>query len=102
MGFCFYAHVWSRFYNYGTPLGGRRAPPLFVLGVEILAQKIRQCKSCRGVQLSQSVKAKINQFVDDTALICRELNALRENMNVLNKFNDISGQTRFPTLSRTN
>ena len=61
-----------------------------MLGVEILAQKIRQSMSCRGITLPQSVEAKISQFADDTTLICRDLNVLRENMNVLNKFNEIS------------
>lgn len=109
----------SRGVRQGCPL----IPLLFVLGVEILAQKIRQSTSCRGIKLPQSAEAKISQFADDTTLICRDLNALRENMNVLNKFNEISGlklnkkKTKamwirlaknnkttfgFPTLSRTN
>ena len=47
--------------------------------------------SCQGIKPLQSVEAKISQFADDTTLICRDENALRENMNVLNTFNDISG-----------
>ena len=62
-----------------------------MLGVEILAHKIRQSTSCQGIKLPQSVEAKISKFADDTTLICRDVNALRENMNVLNKFNKISG-----------
>ena len=77
----------SRGVRQGCPL----SPLLFVLGVEILAQKIRQCTSCQGIKLPQSVEAKISQFADDTTLICRDVNALREYMDVLNKFNDISG-----------
>ena len=77
----------SRGVRQGCPL----SPLLFVLGVEILAQKIRQSTSCRGIQLPQSVEAKFSQFADDTTLICRDVNALSENMNVLNKFSDISG-----------
>ena len=57
----------------------------------ILAQKIRQSTSCRGMKLPQSVEVKISQLADDTTLICRDVNAFRENMNVLNKFNVISG-----------
>ena len=67
------------------------SPLLFVLGVEILAQRIRQCTSCQGLKLPESVEVKISQLADDTTLICRDVNALREKMNVLNKFNDISG-----------
>ena len=55
------------------------------------SKKIRQSASCQGIKLPQSVEAKISQFADDTTLICRDGNPLRENMNVLNKFNDISG-----------
>lgn len=73
----------SRGVRQGCPL----SPLLFVLGVEILAQKIRQSTSCRGIQLPQFA----TQFADDTTLICRDVNALSENMNVLNKFSDISG-----------
>ena len=77
----------SRGVRQGCPL----SPLLFVLGVEILAQKIRQSTSCRGIQLPQSVEAKFSQFADDTTLICRDVDALSEDMNVLNKFSDISG-----------
>ena len=67
------------YYFYGCPL----SPLLFVLGEEILAQKIRQSTSCHGIKLPQSSQAKISQFADDTTLICRDL-------NTLNKFNEIS------------
>ena len=77
----------SRGVRHGYPL----SLLLFVLGVEILAQKIRQSASCQGIKLPQSVEAKISQFADDTTLICRDENDLGENINVLNKFNDISG-----------
>ena len=36
---------------------------------------------------------KISQFADDTTLICRDIKALKENMNVINNFNVISGLT---------
>jgi len=62
-----------------------------VLGVEILAQMKRQSTSCQGIKLPQSIEAKISQFADDTTLIYREVDSLRENMDILNKFNEISG-----------
>ena len=37
------------------------------------------------------MEAKISQFADDTTLICRDTDALKENMKVLNDFRDISG-----------
>ena len=63
----------------------------FVLGVEILAQRIRLSTSCGGIQLPQAVEPKIGQLADDTTLICRNVDALGEKKNVLNKFNGISG-----------
>lgn len=50
-----------------------------------------QSTSCQGMKLPQSVEAKISQFADDKTLICRDVNALRRNINVLNKFNEIAG-----------
>ena len=63
----------SRGVRQGCPL----SPLLFVLGVEILAQKIRQSTGCQGIKLPQSVEAKISQFADDTTLICRDVDALK-------------------------
>ena len=64
---------------------------LFVLGVETLAQKIRQSAGCRGIKLPQSVEAKISRFADDTTLICTDVETLKENMKVISEFNAISG-----------
>ena len=77
----------SRGVRQGCPL----SPLLFVLGVEILAQKIRQSAGCRGIKLPQSVEAKISQFADNTTLICRDVYALKENIKVISEFNAISG-----------
>ena len=43
------------------------------------------------MELPQSVEAKISQFADDTTLICRDTDALKETMKALNDFRDISG-----------
>ena len=67
------------------------SPLVFVLGVEILAQRIWQSTSFQAIKLPQSVEVKISQLADDTTLICRDVNELRENMIVFNKFNGISG-----------
>ena len=71
----------------GCPL----SPLLFVLSVEVMAQKVRQFSKCRGIKLPQSVEAKISQFADDTTLICSDIKALKESMNVINNFSAVSG-----------
>ena len=45
---------------------------------------------CREIKLPQLVEAKISQFADDTTLICRDIKALKESMNVENNFSAIS------------
>ena len=37
------------------------------------------------------MEAKISQFADDTTLIRSDINALKENMDVINNFSAISG-----------
>ena len=37
------------------------------------------------------MEAKISQFADDAILICSDINALKENMNVINNFSATSG-----------
>ena len=66
----------------GCPL----SPLLFALIVEIMAQKVKQSSKCRGIKLPQSGEAKISQFADDTTLICSDIKALKESMNVINNF----------------
>jgi len=67
------------------------SPLLFVLGAEILAQKIRQSSECRGIKLPQNVEAKITQFADDTTLVCNGIEALKEHVHILDDFRKISG-----------
>jgi len=45
----------------------------------------------QGIKLLQSVEAKIQQLADDKTLICKDDDAFRENMGILNKFNEIFG-----------
>ena len=75
----------------GLRQGCLLCPLLFVLGVEGMAQKVRQSPESRGIKLSQSMEAKISQFADDTTLIRSDINALKESMNVINNFSAISG-----------
>ena len=53
-------------------------PSIICLGVEVMAQKVRQSLECQGIKLPQSTEAKISQFADDTTLICSDINALKK------------------------
>ena len=64
----------SRGVRQGCPLSSL----LFILCVEILAQKIRQNPKSTGIELPYSCEAKLSQFADDTTLICKETLSLRE------------------------
>ena len=71
----------------GCPL----SPILFILSTELLAQKIRQSNKSKGIQLPNNVEVKLSQFADDATLICRDIESLKENMTIINKFAKISG-----------
>ena len=77
----------SRGVRQGCPL----SPLLFVLCVELLAQKIRQNPEITGIELPNSIEAKLSQFADDTTLICKDTMSLRGSMSVLGSFGEISG-----------
>ena len=64
---------------------------LLVLCVELLAQKIRQNPEITGIELPNSIEAKLSQFADDTTLICKDTMSFRESMSVLGSFGEISG-----------
>jgi len=77
----------SRGARQGCPL----SPLIFILSVEILAQKIRQNPKITGIELPYSCEVKLSQFADNTTLICKDTSSLHESMSVLRKFGDISG-----------
>lgn len=77
----------SRGVRQGCPL----SPLLFILAVELLAIKIRQEPSCRGVDLPDDQVIKISQFADDTTIITKNVESLKPYLQILDCFGIISG-----------
>ena len=76
----------SRGVRQGCPL----SPLLFILGAEILANKIRQDKNIQGIKIYNH-EFKISQFADDTSLLCEDLNSVENAIALLNVFGQVSG-----------
>ena len=76
----------SRGVRQGCPL----SPYLFILGVEILATKIRHDDNVEGIKVFQT-EHKISQFADDTTLFLRNLNSVQNSITSVDQFGDISG-----------
>ena len=77
----------SRGVRQGCPL----SPILFIPSAELLVQKIRQSRKSKGLKLPNNVEVKLSQFADDTTLICEDIESLKENIMIINKFAEISG-----------
>ena len=71
----------------GCPL----SPYLFILCVEILAEKVRTCQNIKGIKVFGQ-EIKISQYADDTTLILDGSNeAFTSSLQVLDDFRKISG-----------
>ena len=77
----------SRGVRQGCPL----SPFLFILAVEILACKIRNDSSCKGIILPNQQEAKIAQFADDTTFIARDTDSLTCFLHNIELFGNVSG-----------
>ena len=52
------------------------SPYLFILAAEVLATKIRQDKTVRGITIFET-ESKISQFADDTSAFCDNLSSVQ-------------------------
>ena len=80
----------------GCPL----SPYLFIVGAEILACKIRQDKTIKGITVFQK-ELKLSQFADDTTLLCNDCNSVNQAITVLNSFGNLSGLRLNPSKTKT-
>ena len=76
----------SRGVRQGCPL----SPYLFILGVEILASRIRTDKNVVGIKIFDT-EHKISQFADDTTLLLSNLTSVQNSLTLVDQFGSISG-----------
>ena len=68
---------------------------LFVLSVEMLAIKIRECPELKGFNTGLKEKPiKVTQYADDTTLFLNNKDELCTVLNVLHEFGQVAG-TKF-------
>jgi len=79
---------------FGLSRGIRQGCPisalLFIMSVELLATKIRNCKNISGITIDGKI-IKINQFADDTAIFLQSEKDLETLLIILRDFENISG-----------
>ncbi len=84
----------SKEYNMerGVRQGCPISPILFLLAVEMLSIKVKQCKTIKGIQRSHNdTPHKLKQFADDTTFLLKDLIDFREILSKIKLFSDISG-----------
>ena len=85
-GFCTNNFKLSRGVRQGCPL----SPYLFILAAEVLATKIRQEKSIKGINIFGN-EFKISQFADDTSALCDSLSSVKNLIEIVDEFGKSSG-----------
>ena len=84
--FCTNNFKLSRGVRQGCPL----SPYLFILAAEVLATKIRQEKSIKGINIFGN-EFKISQFADDTSALCDSLSSVKNLIEIVDEFGKSSG-----------
>lgn len=84
--FCTNYFKLSRGVRQGCPL----SPYLFILAAEVLATRIRQDKTVRGITIF-GTESKISQFADDTSAFCDNLSSVQNLIRTVNDFGIFSG-----------
>ena len=79
--------------NSGIRQGCNFSPLAFVLAVELLAIKIRQCNKINGILLPgqyENIEVKLAQYADDTTLLLNDNSDVIETLTVLEDFKSFS------------
>ena len=70
----------------GCPLSGL----LFVIGIEVLANAIRNKNTIKGIKVGEK-EIKTSLYADDTTVFVRDLDSILELLALLNQFRNLSG-----------
>ena len=76
----------SRGVRQGCPL----SPYLFILSAEIMANKLRQEPSIKGIKILGN-EQKLSQYADDTNICCADLASVEKSLEVVENFGNLSG-----------
>ena len=76
----------SRGVRQGCPL----SPHLFILSAEIMANKIRQDSSIKGIKMLKN-ELKLSQYADDTNLLCADLASVENSLEVVENSGNLAG-----------
>ena len=78
--------------NNGVRQGCPISPQLFILAVEVLAQKVIQSNLVNGIKtVEESDPLKIRQYADDTTLFLKDQHDMIRAMSILDEFSTFSG-----------
>ena len=77
----------SRGVRQGCPLSGL----LFIIGIEVLGNAIRQSATIKGIEITPGKTAKLAQYADDTTVFVKDTQSITNLFNLLEKFERVSG-----------
>ena len=78
--------VLERGVRQGCPLSGL----LFVIGIEVLANAIKNKTTIKGIKVGEK-EIKVSLYADDTTVFVRDLDSVKELLALLNDFKKLSG-----------
>ena len=76
----------SRGVRQGCPL----SPYLFILSAEVMANKIRQDRQIKGIEILGN-ELRLNQYADDTNLFCADLASVEKALEIVENFGSLAG-----------
>ena len=76
----------SRGVRQGCPL----SPYLFILSAEVMANKIRQDRQMKGIEILGN-ELRLSQYADDTNLFCADLASIEKALEIVDNFSKNKG-----------